>query len=112
MVVCDILQKVIRRLGCPDFLLSDNGTEWENARIRQLCKGLDSNILKSRTTMCASQTYGCAETNSPYLEFRAGKVVKSHQTTWLHHIPFLMNAYNIPPHAATGYSPFFLFGRT
>ena len=105
-----VLENVILRLGCPDFLLSDNGKEWENALFRELCKGLD--ILKSRTTMYESRTSGCVERIHRTLNSMLGKVVQTHQTTWPDHIPFVVNAYNITPHASTGYSPFFLmFGR-
>ena len=54
-----ILEKIIPRHGCPAVLLSDNGTEFINAMVQEVCKVL--NIYRVRTSPYQPQSNGKLE---------------------------------------------------
>ena len=54
-----ILEKIILRHGCPAVLLSDNGTEFLNAVVQEVCKVL--NIYRVRTSPYHPQSNGKLE---------------------------------------------------
>jgi transposase InsO family protein len=105
-----LLNNVFLRMGMPQQLLSDRGTEFENGLMRELCLSLG--IDKVRTTAYKPSTNGCVERLHRTLHSMLGKVVDDNQRDWDEHLPSIMAAYRASPSEATGYSPnFLMFGR-
>jgi transposase InsO family protein len=97
---------VISRFGIPLQLLSDNGKEFENSLLSELCRLL--NIDKLRTTAYRPSANGGIERFHRTLNAMLAKVVSDCQRDWDEHLPSVMAAYRASSHAATGYSPNYL----
>ena len=101
---------VLSRFGLPLQILSDNGKEFENNLMKELCRLL--NIDKLRTTAYKPSTNGGVERFHRTLNSMMGKVVADNQRDWDELLPSVMAAYRSSRHEATGFSPnFLIFGR-
>ena len=105
-----LMDVVISRFGVPMQILSDNGREFDNSILRELCRLLD--IDKVRTTAYKPSTNGAVERFHRTLNSMLGKVVATNQKNWDEFLPSVMAAYRASRHEATGYSPnFLMLGR-
>jgi transposase InsO family protein len=101
---------VFSRFGVPMQLLSDNGREFDNIVLKELCRLLE--IDKIRTTVYKASTNGGIERFHRTLNTLLGKVVATNQRNWDECLPSVMGAYRASRHEATGYSPnFMMLGR-
>ena len=78
--------------GAPDKLLSDWGANFESNIIRELCKPMG--IQKVRTSPYHAQTNGMVEQAHQMLMPMIGKLSKDQKADWLRHLPKLVHAYN------------------
>jgi transposase InsO family protein len=101
-----LVEQVFCRLGVPIALLSDNGNEVDSSIMREVCKLLD--IDKLRTTFYKASTNAAIERFHRTLNSMIGKVVNEKQTDWDIWLPYIMAAYRSTRHDTTGYSPNFL----
>ena len=105
-----LVDVVISRLGIPLQILSDNGKEFDNSIMKELCRLLG--IDKLRTTVYKASTNGAVERFHRTLNSMLGKVVSTNQRNWDEWLPSVVAAYRASRHDATGYSPnFMMFGR-
>ena len=101
---------IFSRIGLPIQLLSDNGREFENLLMYELCRLLG--IEKLRTTAYKASTNGAVERFHRTLNSMLAKVVADNQKNWDELLPSVMAAYRSSRHEATGFSPnFLMFGR-
>ena len=101
---------VFPRIGLPIQLLSDNGREFENALMFELCRLLG--IEKLRTTAYKASTNGAVERFHRTLNSMLAKVVANNQRDWDEWLPGVMAAYRSSRHEATGFTPnFLMLGR-
>jgi transposase InsO family protein len=105
-----LVDVIMCRVGIPAQLLSDNGKEFENNMMREICRLLE--IDKLRTTAYKASTNGAVERLHRTMNSMLGKVVSQNQRDWDERLPSVMAAYRASRHESTGYSPnFLLFGR-
>jgi transposase InsO family protein len=105
-----LVDVVFTRFGIPLQLLSDNGKEFDNAVLKEMCRLLE--IDKLRTTVYKASTNGAVERFHRTLNAMLGKVVATNQKDWDAWLPSIMGAYRASCHESTGYSPnFMMFGR-
>jgi hypothetical protein len=105
-----LLDVVISRFGVPLQILSDNGKEFDNLTLKEICRLLE--IDKIRTTAYKPSTNGAIERFHRTLNSMIGKVVETNQRNWDECLPSIMAAYRASRHDATGFSPnFLMFGR-
>lgn len=105
-----LMDVVFSRFGIPLQLLSDNGKEFDNQLMKEICRLLE--IDKLRTTVYKASTNGAVERFHRTLNSMLGKVVSEGQRDWDQFLPSVMAAYRASKHEATGYSPnFLMFGR-
>ena len=105
-----LMDVVIARFGVPLQLLSDNGKEFDNSIMKELCRLLE--IDKLRTTVYKASTNGAVERLHRTMNSMLGKVIDTNQRNWDEFLPSVMAAYRASRHEATGYTPNFLvFGR-
>src|SRR6267154_2223616 len=105
-----IFEVLVARLGVPIQLLSDRGKEFECSILKELCRLL--NIDKLRTTAYKPSTNGAIERMHRTMNSMLPKVVAENQRDWDEKLPMVMAAYRASPHEATGFSPNYLvFGR-
>ena len=101
-----LMDVVFSRMGLPLELLSDNGKEFDNSILKELCRLLG--IEKIRTTVYKPSTNGAVERFHRTLNSMLGKVVETNQRNWDEFLPSVMAAYRASRHESTGYSPNFL----
>jgi len=105
-----IFEVWISRLGVPIQLLSDRGKEFECSVLKELCRLL--NIDKLRTTAYKPSTNGAIERMHRTMNSMLAKMVTENQRDWDEKLPMVMAAYRASPHEATGFSPNYLvFGK-
>ena len=101
-----LVDVVLSRFGVPLQILSDNGKEFENNLMHELCDLLGINKIK--TTVYKASTNGAAERFHRTLNSMLGKVVSTSQRDWDDKLPAVMAAYRASRHESTGFSPNFL----
>jgi len=105
-----LVDVIFSRFGVPLQLLSDNGKEFDNLILREICRLLE--IDKIRTTTYKASTNGAVERVHRTMNAMLGKVVETNQRDWDTHLPSVMGAYRASRHESTGYSPnFLMLGR-
>jgi len=109
-VIRAIFDVVFSSFGLPLQLLSDNGREFDNMMLRELCRLLG--VDKIRTTVYKASTNGAIERLHRTMNAMLGKVIAQNQRNWDEFLPSIMSAYRASRHEATGFSPnFMLLGR-
>lgn len=104
-----VVEQVICRFGTPLSLLSDNAKELDGELMREICKLLD--IEKIKTTVYKPSTNAAVERFHRTLNSIIGKLVEDDRD-WDITLPYVMAAYRSSVHEATGYSPnYLILGR-
>ena len=105
-----LVEQVFCRYGTPLALLSDRGGEMDGSVMRELCRLL--RIDKLRTSAYHPACNAACERMHRTLNTLLGKVVRERQNDWCEHLPFVAAALRASPREATGYSAnFLMFGR-
>lgn len=101
---------VFQPFGCPEFLHSDQGPNFESRVIKELCQLYG--CTKTHTTSYHPQGNGGCERFNQTLLGLLGTLDRDHQDDWVSALPNLIQAYNNSVHSTTGYAPTYLmFGR-
>lgn len=94
----------------PEYILSDQGANFESNLIKELCKL--GGVEKLRTSPYHPQTNGQCERFNRTLINMLGTLNAKQKQDWTTQIGALTHAYNCTKSDATGFSPYFLiFGR-
>ena len=95
-----------RHYGFPRHLLSDQGTEFCNAMLNEMCIYL--NIKKLCTSPYHPQMNGAIEHVHQTLERMIAKLDNRRRRKWPEHLASITDAYNSTRSQITGYLPYFL----
>ena len=101
-----LVDEILARHCAPRTLLSDRGSNFLSSIVNEVCKIM--NTRKLNTTAYHPQTDGLVECFNGTLAEGLSMYVSSHQKDWDRHIPMVLFAYRVSPHASTGESPFYL----
>jgi len=105
-----LVEQVFCRFGVPIALLSDNGNEVDSSIMREICRLLD--VDKLRTTFYKASTNAAIERFHRTLNSMLGKVIDEKQTDWDLLLPYVMAAYRSTRHDSTAYTPnYLMLGR-
>lgn len=110
--VRDCLRNCFLHYGVPVALQADNGKEFANQDLRQLCLEMNIRIIHGRPRNPKAQ--GTVErVNQTVKRWLAKTLHNTHSTRWIDHLDNVVYKYNISIHQATRQSPFKLFfGRS
>ena len=107
--VAEALCEIFSRLGIPEEILSDQGSNFTSKLMQEIFNLL--NIKHIRTSPYHPQTDGMLERFHGTLKSMMRKSCPN-QKQWDEWLPYTLFAYRDATHAATGFSPFeLLFGR-
>ena len=108
--IADALVNIFSRVGLPDELLTDQGSNFTSELMQDVCKLLQ--IRKLRTSAYHPMANGLVERFNGTLKAMLRKYVTNSGNNWDSFIPYLLFAYREVPQASTGFSPFeLLYGR-
>ena len=102
--VLRVLIQLFSRVGIPDEILTDQGTNFTSRLMQLLYKQLGISAI--RTTPYHPQTDGLVERFNQTLKKMLQKFVDDTGKDWDRWLPFLLFAYREVPQASTGFSPF------
>ncbi|XP_036142095.1 uncharacterized protein K02A2.6-like [Monomorium pharaonis] len=108
-VVEKLTGAVILQHGCPEEILSDNGTQLRSSQLKDLLAG---NGIRHRLTPAYAPHCNPVERTNRVLKTMISQYVRRNHRAWDEHIGELQFAYNTAKHDATGYTPAYLmYGR-
>ena len=105
-VVDAFYEKVILEHTAPHIVLSDNGKEFANDTMAQLCDAF--NIKHNFTSPYMPQSNGKTENFNKFLKASIRKLCQDDKQGWDQVLSQILMAYRCCPHTSTGESPFFL----
>ena len=104
------LVKLFARVGVPEEILTDQGTNFTSQLLQEIYRLL--RIKPIRTTPYHPQTDGLVERFNHTLKSMLRKTASTEGKNWDELLPYLLFAYREVPQASTGFSPFeLLYGR-
>jgi hypothetical protein len=97
-------------LGMPQWIHSDQGSNFESELFAELCRLLD--IQKTRTLAYHPQSDGQVERFNRTVKQMIKAFIGENMSDWDDHLPYLLMAYRATPHDSTGLSPnLLMFGQ-
>ena len=104
------LVKLFARVGIPDEILSDQGTNFMSTLLQEIYQML--HIKRIRTTPYHPQTDGLVERFNGTLKSMLRKLTSKNQKDWDELLPYILFAYREVPQESTGFAPFeLLYGH-
>lgn len=108
--VADALIQIFTRVGLPQEILSDQGSNFMSKMMVELCKLLQ--IKKLASSPYHPETNGLTERFNGTLKGMLKCYAQQEPQKWDKQLPFLLFAYREVPQETTGFSPFeLLYGR-
>ena len=102
-----IFERWVCRFSVPRMIVTDNGKEFANEMLEDLCKFMG--IKQNKTTPYHPQSNSSAESyNRQIRKYLTAMLENSETLDWEEWLPMLMFSYNTHVHSATKESPFFL----
>jgi len=110
-VIADALIQFFSRVGIPEELVSDQGTNFISTIMTQLYESLG--IRKIKTSVYHPEGNGLVERFNGTLKAMLKKFVGDNVKAWDKYLPYLLFAYREVPTESIGFSPFeLMYGRT
>ena len=100
-----LTEAIILRHGCPEEVLSDNGTQLRSALLTQRLRDLQ---IRHRLTPAYAPHCNPVERTNRTVKTMIAQYAQNHHRRWDEHLNELQFAYNTATHDATGHTPAFL----
>jgi len=105
-----IWNNVFLKYGAATELLTDNGGEFRNQLLSELCRLMG--VARAYTTSYSAKTNGICERNHGTINAMLAKSIASSQRDWDAHLQSVAFFYNASIHESTQFTPFFLLYGT
>ena len=111
VTVAEALIDIYSRVGVPDEILTDQGTQFVSGVMKEVSRLLS--IKQLRTTPYHPQCNGLVERFNGTLKSMLRKMTQEKPKSWHRYLPALLFAVRETPQSSTGFSPFeLIYGRT
>lgn len=90
--------------GCPDAILTDQGSNFMSQVFKELCK--DLKIKKLNTSSYHPQTNGALERSHQILANFLRIYTEKDQLNWDTYLPYASFMYNTTPHSSSNFTPY------
>ena len=108
--VAEALMVVFSRLGVPNEILSDNGTQFVSGVMKEVSRLLG--VRQFHTSPYHPMANGACERFNGTLKQMLRRMCQERPRDWDRYLPALLFAYREVPHESLGYSPFeLMYGR-
>ncbi|XP_018403330.1 PREDICTED: uncharacterized protein K02A2.6-like [Cyphomyrmex costatus] len=97
-----LAEDVILRHGCPEIVISDNGTQFRSAQLERF---LTSHAIRHTYTPAHTPQCNPVERTNRSIKTMIAQYVDRNHRNWDERIPEFRFAYNSAHHDATGYTP-------
>lgn len=104
-VLQHITKAIVLRHGCPEEVLSDNGTQLKSAKLSSEIQKMG---IRHRFTPAYAPQCNPVERTNRTIKTMIAQYVKKRHRTWDEHLDEIQFAYNTATHEATGYTPAYL----
>ena len=109
--VAEAMVEIFSRLGVPNQILSDNGTQFVSCVMKEAARLLG--VSQFHTTPYHPMANGACERFNGTLKQMLRRMCQECPKDWDRYLPALLFAYREVPHESLGYSPFeLMYGRT
>ena len=109
--IAEELVKMFARVGIPDEILTDQGSNFTSQLLTELYRMLHVHAI--RTSPYHPQTDGLVERFNQTLKSMLRKAATKENKDWDKLLPYVLFAYREVPQTSTGFSPFeLLYGRS
>nr|XP_054759498.1 uncharacterized protein LOC129265535 [Lytechinus pictus] len=109
--VAEAMMEVFSRLGVPNEILSDNGTQFVSGVMKEVSRLLG--VKQFHTSPYHPMANGACERFNGTLKQMLRRMCKDCPRDWDRYLPALLFAYREVPHESLGYSPFeLMYGRS
>ncbi|XP_074324269.1 uncharacterized protein LOC141661185 [Apium graveolens] len=104
-----VFNSIVCSFGIPYKLVSDNGKQFDNKGLRQLCE--DLKIKKEFTAVYHPQSNGQTEAINKIIKYTLETKLEEHKGNWPEELPKVMWSYNTTPKSTMRETPFMLTYR-
>jgi hypothetical protein len=101
-----LVTEVFSRLGCPQILSSDKGSNFMSELFQEMCKLLK--VRRINSTAFNPQMQGKFEKFHLGLNQTMSHYVNKYGSDWYEFVSYALMAHRVTPHSVTRYSPFYL----
>ena len=108
-IVSTFINKYLPVHMCPQYILSNNGTEFKNNLMNQVLQQLGIDRIFSAPYH--PQSYGKLEVFHKYLKPTLKKLCEKDPTNWDKNLNQVLASYRITPNLVIAESPFLVYGR-
>ena len=109
--VADALLEVFSRVGFPNEILSDLGTQFTSDLMKEICRLVS--VKQLFTTPYNPKCNGLTERINGVIKTMVKRMCQERPKDWDRYLPAVLFAYREVPQASTGFAPFeLLYGRT
>jgi transposase InsO family protein len=110
IIAKEFVMRIITQYGVPKKLLTDRGTIFTSALMKEVCRLLK--IKKLQTSSYNAQANGICERMHKLLIDMISHFVNKDARNWDKYVPYAVMAYRATPHCSVKYSPYYLvYGR-
>ena len=101
-----VKKNIIYRFGIPSIIITDNGTQFDNSKFREMCK--EYKIVNYHASPTHPQTNAQTEAVNKVIKHTLKAKLEARKGSWADKLPEVLWAYRTTMRSSTGETPFAL----